>query len=494
MRKQKQMCMAWLALLGCVAMLTSCGGQTNSADENDSADQGTTAAAESDTQVETEEETEYDRLKELGEYTGEKETFKILDANDYPALHVNYSSGELTGDALNDALYNREQAMEERYGVKIEYTAGGSVADGMNLIRNAVAAGDTPYDLCISALMSGGIGSAALEGLFADMKESSSLSLTAPWWSKLVYENFLLNDKLLFSTGDFASTVYQQPSAMILNSDLLEDNGITTDFYQTVRDGKWTLDLVNSTFVPLNNDLNGDGVMDVENDYFGLIYQKNDLGCNALLIGAGASIVTIEDGKLTLALNNEKTVNLVEKLHSLTCDIQYTEQNDIYNKAFVENRAVAMIHLISTAQRDALCDMESDYMVMPMPKADEAQESYRSLLNPWSAAYVAIPMNADVESSGFLAEAMAYYAYENIRPEIYEKILKAKTLRDAGSSEMLDIVFDTICLDFGTIHDFGGVQSVCTSAVYYGTPFVSALEACTSAAESELEDYMENWQ
>lgn len=104
MRKQKQMCMAWLALLGCVAMLTSCGGQTNSADENDSADQGTTAAAESDTQVETEEETEYDRLKELGEYTGEKETFKILDANDYPALHVNYSSGELTGDALNDAL------------------------------------------------------------------------------------------------------------------------------------------------------------------------------------------------------------------------------------------------------------------------------------------------------------------------------------------------------------------------------------------------------
>lgn len=493
MRKQKQTLMAWLALLGCVAMLTSCGGQTKPA-QDDSADDGTTPAAESDTQSETESETAYDRLAELGAYTGGKETFRILDANDRPDLHVNYSSGEQTGDALNDALYNREQAMEDRYGVKIEYMAGGSVADGMNLVRNAVAAGDTPYDLCVSALMSGGIGSAALEGLFADMNAASSLSLTSPWWSRLVYENFLLNGKLLFSTGDFASTVYQLPSAMILNSDLLADNGITTDFYQTVRDGKWTLDLVKSTFVPLNSDLNGDGVMDVDNDSFGLIYQKNDLGCNAMLIGAGASIVTIDNGKLTLALNNEKTVNLVEKLHSMTCDIQYTDQNDIYNKVFVENRAVAMIHLVSTAQRDALRNMDSDYMVMPMPKADEAQESYRSLLNPWSAAYVAIPMNADVESSGFLAEAMAYYAYENIRPVIYEKILKAKTLRDAGSSEMLDIVFNTLYLDFGTIHDFGGVNSVSMNAVFFGEPFVSGLEACTKAAEAEMEAYMENWR
>ncbi len=103
-------------------------------------------------------------------------------------------------------------------------------------------------------------------------------------------------------------------------------------------------------------------------------------------------------------------------------------------------------------------------------------------------------MNADVESSGFLAEAMAYYAYENIRPVIYEKILKAKTLRDAGSSEMLDIVFNTLYLDFGTIHDFGGVNSVSMNAVFFGEPFVSGLEACTKAAEAEMEAYMENWR
>ena len=98
-------------------------------------------------------------------------------------------------------------------------------------------------------------------------------------------------------------------------------------------------------------------------------------------------------------------------------------------------------------------------MILPMPKGEVAQDDYHSYVNAWADAFVAIPTNADNELAGVVTEALAFWSWKYIRPKSYEMTYKLKTARNDNSAEMLDIVFNTLCLDFNVIYDLGGTYT-----------------------------------
>ena len=138
--------------------------------------------------------------------------------------------------------------------------------------------------------------------------------------------------------------------------------------------------------------------------------------------------------------------------------------------------------------------METDFGLLPFPKFDERQENYYSLVDKWDPMMVGIPITADAEFSGFIANALAYESGDTLMPAFYDLCLTSKVLRDDESEGMLDIIFNSRIYDIGRIYnigDLGGVLTALTSSRQ--TDFVSRFERIEAAAQRALENFIENY-
>ena len=139
---------------------------------------------------------EFDRLDELGEKNFDGRVFTILDANDHPEMHVNLPGEELNGDIINDSLYERDLAIEDRYNIDIEYVQIVNAAAGTTAMKSSVLAGDDAYTICISTILGGTLGTLAVEGILANLNDLEYLSLDQNWWSYLMYDSLRFDDKM----------------------------------------------------------------------------------------------------------------------------------------------------------------------------------------------------------------------------------------------------------------------------------------------------------
>ena len=136
-----------LALIMLLGALTSCSdvlsGVLGTVDETDS---GT---------VSTIQDAENDRLTELGTRDFGGKVFKVLDANDYPEMHVNYATDKTKNDSnINEELYNRDIQLTNSYNLGgIEYTSVTKAADGISALRVQILADACEYDMVISTVV-----------------------------------------------------------------------------------------------------------------------------------------------------------------------------------------------------------------------------------------------------------------------------------------------------------------------------------------------------
>ena len=485
----------YLALLLAVLMLamTACGGAGGKS-EDTAPSQTTTEAVESTSgeAVETE-PAEEDILAPLGEMNFGGEAYVILDANDYPDMHINMPGKELTGDTIKDAVWNRDALIEDKYHCDIQYIQMTNADVGITALRNSYHAGDKAYDICISTVSGGRLSTLATQGVLANLCDFEQLTLDANWWSKLIYESCRLGDRMFFTTGDIAPAMYEAPSCVIMNRRLLEKNRIETDFYALVREGKWTLDELHAVTKDADVDVNQDGKMHTEHDFFGLIYKSGALCASEMMVGCGVSLCNISDNMVTVDIISEKNEMIAAKWREMTDgEIGFFDQHDTLNKTFKSDRAIAMIHFME-GPKNMLRNMESDYIVLPMPKYDAEQESYRSLVNGWCDCFVGVPGNVDTEFVGFVTEALARESYRSVRPETYDLVYKLKSVREEGSSEMIDTIFNTLYIDFCQIYNFGEIPNALNSIIFSGTPFTSSLSARKKLAENMINKFADSW-
>lgn len=123
---------------------------------------------------------------------------------------------------------------------------------------------------------------------------------------------------------------------------------------------------------------------------------------------------------------------------------------------------------------DQLCDMESDFGILPFPKYDEAQEEYLSCcLDNYSV--LCIPTVVDnIEMVGALIEAMSCESKVSVMPAFYESALQDKYSRDERSVKMLDIIMDgrtyDLCVLFTSLE---GLKGFLSEGIREHKPFAS---------------------
>ena len=137
--------------------------------------------------------------------------------------------------------------------------------------------------------------------------------------------------------------------------------------------------------------------------------------------------------------------------------MKYFGEQDYTDKMvemFQGDRALMM--WIRLRDVEDLRSMEADFGILPMPKYEESDNSYRSAVNSYVGTMTCIPQtNYDPDMTGYFIEALALESHYTVIPEYYNINLQGKISRDEESREMLDLIFSNRHYDLGEIYDPG---------------------------------------
>ena len=138
-----------------------------------------------------------------------------------------------------------------------------------------------------------------------------------------------------------------------------------------------------------------------------------------------------------------------------------------------------MFHINQLLLSFELRSMNTDFAILPLPKYDETQANYGSVISPWWSTFTVIPITCtDTGRTGVILEAMGYYSQKYVLPAYYDITVTNKLIRDDDSIEMMNIMFNNRQYDLSYYYDWGGLNSLITGVSSSGDPgkIVSTLE------------------
>lgn len=481
-----------IAALICSMSLASCGSGSSdkpaqTAANTQSADETTTA------------ETSMSYDPGLPEKDYEGANFTILTKgvsayNEWGETSI-YTENE-NGDVVNDAIYQRNRSVEEKYNIKIvEFQSENPTAD----TQKSVSAGDGAYDVVMPSF--GDSGTLAAGGYLYDINEAEYINLEKPWWDQRSVADLSVDNRLYFVSSDISTLNNDATWCTMFSKDLINSYSVPNP-YELVASNEWTFDNFYSMYKGVSGDLDGDGTYGPYDLYPNLTQNEN---YNAMYLGTGDRLISKDANDIPqIALGqDERSVKIIETLNSIMNDKQFsfnyhTGAKDLgyhlwTTQMFEEGRGLFWITNLQIVIR--LRDLDSNFGIVPVPKYSADQENYSNVV--WTVgSYVAIPKTTnDIERTGIILEALAAKSMEVLRPAYYDSALQGKYLRDEESVDMLDIIIGERVYDLGLAFDFGGISSILQSVMEKNsTDIASTLAKKTSAIQAAIDKTVTNFQ
>lgn len=452
------------------AQLLSCGTTDTTPD--------TTAPADT-TQTEATPETEADPYAgyDLGGYE-----LRILNVEGVvwgtPQLDV----VEMSGNAVDDAAYTRNRALEERLNFTLSVIEEG---DPDGALDKAVNAGEDLYD--VSYTRTDLTASNVSKNLYANILDLPGIDLEAPWWDPEFNTGLLLRNKYLYqASSSFNVSTFIRSVAVVFNKDILLNNGLELP-YDMARNGEWTYDVM-KTYAETARNLNGDDqYTQTGNCTYGTATFSGWLSVAAT--SAGSLIQVDENGEPYFAGASESFVDALDTLATVfSGDGMTLDDGNTYVDRYAEGKALFMVSAIGNVS--SLRDMDSEYGILPAPKY-HVEEDYSA---PMGSAYVmGIPVtNSHMTETAAALDCLSRYSYDNVLPVFFDSLCY-KGLRDADSLDMLTIINTYRKADLGRI--FGWTQvfldQVGAKLVQGNLNIMSDIEAKRSSIESSITKTMD---
>lgn len=406
----------------------------------------------------TAEKTETDHISTLANADYEGYAFNILVYNN---MYEEHRADGITGDVINDAVYNRNSYVSQRYNISINVTDMDDDTYRAALVSN-VAAGEDAYDI-YQIFLSAAASTFVTNGYFVDWLEIPYVSdnMQQPWWNRSSIDDLAVNGHNYLLNGDLGHLTLGDATCVIFNKQLFSSSNIESP-YTDVSSGGWTLDRFAEICASMNSDLNGDGVIEHNSDRFAFTSTRW-LAPIGMEVACDLNTLTYDDtGYPQLNFYTDKTVSAYEKIYNILVGNNVTlgpYNSDLMSsdevKMFYENRAYMMAAPIANVS--LLRSMDTDFGIVPYPKYDEEQTGYISSIDAGvSTATVAVTAS-DLERTGLIAEALCEKGYEIVIPAYYDITLKTKSTRDTDSEAMIDIIRAGSGFDPLYVYNFGGL-------------------------------------
>ena len=467
MKKNTKVLALILAAMMTLSSFASCsdkgtnGGNDSETTGGDAAATETTSSGE-ETTVETEEERIKPDIPATADYGGDDINFLFWQLSAWMGTVRQcrdiYSEG-ITGEAINDAVYNRNIKIEDAYKVKI-------ALEMMDLdkistaISQEVNGGTNTYDVMYPRLYDAP--SLYQKAYFHNIKKIPNIDLEKPWWDSNSVEAITCSGYLPAVATSINVNDKDATAAVAFNK-TIASNAQLEDIYSLVREGKWTYDKLSTLAEAAYQDLNGDGQMMPDDDLYGLL-GGNDVMA-AFFYGSGSSLVTHDEtGAFALTFGTERDINAATKVVEMMNQKWFMNHHTIANTDDTYYRQLfeSGHGLFFWMRLDDVTNMragEADFGIIPTPKYEESQDAYYSMVSQHTTGLLSVPITLTgdkLSEVGMVLEALAAESHYTLIPEYIETSLKTKNSRDAESADMLDIIINNRVFDPMLIYNFGG--------------------------------------
>ncbi len=391
------------------------------------------------------------------------------------------------GEVINDAVFERNLYIEETYGAKIaEFKTTSTTFDE---IRKEVQSDSGSFDAAMTHFENSA--SLGKDGFLHNLNSIDYLDLSMPWWDQRGVEELTILNSLYIATGDITVIDNDATWVLMFNKQLVDDYQIP-NLYDLVREDKWYYDTLYDLMSQGTKDLDGDGELNYRRDQFGFLTTVDS--AYGLLFAAGQPLVVRDpDAVLTPVSDIERLVGVVEKATAMMSDknIVYREDfesigTDPLRNIFEEGRGLFYGEVMQCIKR--MRNSDTDFGLIPWPKYDEGQDRFYNWIHSSAGRGVVVPANkTDFEFIGVVLEAMAAKSMYTLTPAYYDISMTYKFMRDADSSEMLDIILDSRFYDLSLIYNFG-MSTIITSMITSGAnTFASKWKAMSKSFAKNIE-------
>ncbi len=433
-----------LLLLSVSGLFVSCGDSSApSTSDTENGDAGNSQNVDTADEAETELETTVDDLFVIEKQDYDEKTFSILTTE---TQQYEYDAEEYADEGVNDAIYDRNAAVEELLELKFDfiYKPGdwANAASFRSLVTNSVIAQDGAYDI-VSGMISC-TQPIATSNYCLSVYDVPYINLDNPRWVSELQNDLTVDGKLFGFIGDVSLSMYKRLSVVFANQGIITDAGMGNP-YELVKNSQWTLDTMIAMSESISFDLNGDGKINYADDLIGMM--ANEVVYRSIQASFDMHVIDIgEDGMPTILSITDNFATAVEKLYNFWKTDSTYIVDGLDALKFVENHG--MFYMGKLESLDAMRDMEADYAILPFPKYEESQSKYLTLIATATQMYYIPVTTNDPELTGKTAEALSYYSYKNVVPAYYEVSLKNKYSRDEDTQQMLDIIREGAVMPF----------------------------------------------
>ena len=485
MKKAKRLLAFALCVLMLMSVLVACSSSKDGSEETTTANKtttGTNTGSNTDETVSALDAALEKIYNDTTDFSGE--TFNILSRE---GIEKSFWVQEMTSEPLDDAVFSRNSEFYETFDVEVQVTkmAANTILEHFR----ADAGSSQEYDYFFSHT-NYNIDLAQQGYLYNFLNLEPYIDLSQSWWDQGT-QSFNIADSIWFMNGSFNYDDDATTYCLMFNKELSKTFHERDDiFYDLVEEGTWTLDTFYD-YAKIVSKNNGEQVWD-EKDQYGFVTTW-EYG-TTFFYGSGLNYVKCEEGKPPRITLNENTIKkattLLEKLQSIyATEVTYWPAGgleQVGKEIFWEGRCLFFGEIVENVV-ESNKKMEDDFGVLPIPKYDEAQANYISWTHGISSSMTIAAHVEDVEKFGLLLEGFNVLSEKYIRPAYYDVVLTRKSVQDADSGPMLDIIFKGRTYDLAMYYQNLGLVEAFKKCVNEGsTGFSTEYNKVKGSAQQTL--------
>ncbi len=364
-----------------------------------------------------------------------------------------YDIPELTGDVVDDAIYNARLSVNSRLNCDFRYLTGPGSTEWANrqqtwdYVQSAVMSGSGDFDAVDNQSYNGMY---LMNGLLLDMSSMEHIDVNNPWWDKSITESMAVDGKYPFLAGSYSLDRTAGTFCFYFNEDIATNLALP-DLYELVYDGDWTVDKVAEFSEMAYVDTNGNNKQD-EEDQLGVVFEGGNY-FTGFFEACGVHALSTEEGKFVFDFGNARNVDVVEKLGAFFKNTIGVQKHGGDDTAYQGNGALFLDgNVLFTGGwfkcAESYRNLDFSWGILPYPKLYAEDEYTGGVLTIYGL--LSMPKSCkDPTGTSATLECLSYEYYKNVVPAYYEVSMKVKYASGSKMAEMLDFISGNIVYDPG---------------------------------------------
>ncbi|MBO6052557.1 MAG: hypothetical protein J6Q17_02350 [Clostridia bacterium] len=384
--------------------------------------------------------------------------YRIADRASGDWMTFDVYAPEITGEVINDSVFNRNSVLEDTMNIKIVEMPFDGVTSN---VKTSITSGTDDYDIFTDGLNA--LAPLVTQRYLLDFNQVETIHPENAWWDQALHKDLSVGGGAYMMTGDISVMDNYGTWCYLFNKQLIADYSLENP-YDLVDSGKWTLDKHNEMAQIATNDTDGDGKWTMADTYGYVTETYNNV---AMWSCFGYRICEKDENDLPyFTYDGERQVSALMRV----IECQYAPFTNMGSKSTVtgggsfqdntrENQFAigrALFYYAGMRNITLFREADTDFGIIPAPKEDEQQAQYYSSYSFSNLTAYSLPVTiTDTAKVGDITEAMAHLSVYTLTPAYYDQTLIGKSTRDVESEPMIALIMNTRNFDLGIVFDWG---------------------------------------